>query len=400
MMNKSTPKAMVAGHICLDIAPGFPAETQGDISHILTPGKLIDVQQAVIGTGGTVSNTGLAMAKLGMDVKLNGKVGDDAFGDIIKQRVGPHRASSFKTVSDQGTSYSIVLALPGIDRMFLHHAGTNDTFSMDDIDYDTLSQCDLLHFGYPPLMRRMYQNDGRELYEIVKRAREMGVIVSLDMSLPDPNSASGRANWPVILKKVLPYVDIFLPSIEEIAFMLDRNLFDRRKAQTGHNDPVTAYTTEDFSRLSSSMLNLGVKLAAIKAGINGFYLRTAKRQVIDSLPPVVHNTNHWSDRELWAPSYQADRFGSAVGAGDATIAGFLTAFLKGMDPISAIKAANILGAQSVREVDSIAGIENWPSTLEAIHDNSKLRNPLTRGIDWRFSELDQIYYGPNDQQTE
>ena len=42
-----------------------------------------------------------------------------------------------------------------------------------------------------------------------------------------PQSASGHANWHAILKRTLPYVDIFIPSIEEILFMLRRDDYDK-----------------------------------------------------------------------------------------------------------------------------------------------------------------------------
>ena len=186
---------------------------------MLSPGKLINVGKAVLSTGGSVSNTGLAMARLGADVLLNGKIGDDEIGAIIKKLVGQNRADSLRTVAGQASSYSIVLAIPGIDRIFLHNPGTNDTFIADDIDYEALEDCRLFHFGYPTLMKKFYENDGIELIDMFQRAKCTGVITSLDMSLPDPQSHSGRVNWRGILKNVLPFVDIFLPSIEEIAFM-------------------------------------------------------------------------------------------------------------------------------------------------------------------------------------
>ena len=43
----------------------------------------------------------------------------------------------------------------------------------------------------------------------------MGVVTSLDFSLPDPESESGKINWPEIMKKLLPFTDIFVPSLEE-----------------------------------------------------------------------------------------------------------------------------------------------------------------------------------------
>lgn len=391
-------KVMVAGHICLDIAPGFNPELKGSFDRIFAPGKLINVEDAVIGAGGAVSNTGLAMARLGIDVELNGKVGNDEFGGIIKSIVGKERATSFKTVPGQSSSYSIVLALPGVDRIFLHHPGTNNTFTSDDIDYDALSQCRLLHFGYPTLMRKMYENNGKELYEIFKKAKELGVVTSLDMTLPDANSDSGKANWQKIFEKALPYVDIFLPSVEEIAYMLDMELFKKRKSQSNGRDPVLAYTGEDCSRLSGKLFDLGVKIAAIKVGIKGYYLRTAGNDVLKTLVPVSKDLDLWAEREIWANSYKTEKFGSATGAGDATIAGFLTAFLKGLDPVQSVKAANLLGWQNVREVDTLSGIEDWQTTIGMIEDDNKELNPLI--IDdtgWWFCESEKVYFGPHDK---
>lgn len=389
---------MVAGHICLDLTPEFDQSLKGNFDEIFSPGKLINVEEVVIGTGGAVSNTGLAMAKLGIEVVLNGKVGDDDFGKIIKNSVGVDKASSFKTVAGQSSSYSIVLALPGVDRIFLHHPGTNDSFTADDIDYSQLSQCSLLCFGYPTLMKKMYENNGQELYAIFKKAKELGVVTSLDTTLPDPQSSSGQADWKNIFKRVLPYVDIFLPSVEEIAYMLDRDLFEKRKNQAKGQDPVLSYTGADCSILSEKLLNLGVKIAAIKMGINGYYLRTASKEVLKPLDYLFGERNGWADREIWASSYHADKFGSATGAGDATIAGFLAAFLRGLEPVQAVKAANTLGWQNVREVDTLSGIEDWPATIEMIADDSKKRNPLTVEVDgWHFSDSEQVYYGPSDK---
>jgi len=397
-MENKTIRVMVAGHICLDITPGFNPLLAGGFDRIFTPGKLINVEEAVIGAGGTVSNAGLAMARLGMDVCLNGKVGDDAFGRIIKNRIGLDRSAAFRMVSGQSSSYSIVLALPGVDRVFLHHPGTNDTFVADDIDYHALSGCSLLHFGYPTLMRKMYENEGHELFRVFKKAKELGVVTSLDMTLPDPNSDSGQANWQKILKRVLPFVDIFLPSVEELAYMLDRDLFEKRKAQTNGRDPVLSYTGHDCSMLSGVLLDLGVKIVSIKLGINGYYLRTAGKVALGTLTASVGGVNGWADRELWAGSYRADEFGSANGAGDATIAGFLTAFLRGLGPIQCVKAANVLGWQNVRQVDTLSGIEDWPKTLEMINDDCMSRNSLTvNDMGWQYCADKLVYYGPYDK---
>ena len=80
MKNKTpTHKVIVAGHICLDITPTFQDNKWNNLSEILSPGKLIQMGEANVHTGGAVANTGLAMKILGADVILIGKVGRDAF---------------------------------------------------------------------------------------------------------------------------------------------------------------------------------------------------------------------------------------------------------------------------------------------------------------------------------
>src|SRR6185295_13906903 len=110
-------------------------------------------------------------------------------------------------------------------RIFLHCPGANDTFGADDIDYSALHQTDLFHFGYPPRMKRLYQNEGAELITMFRQAKATGVTTSLDLAMPDPSTASGQANWPAILKGVLPAVDLFVPSLEEILLMLYPDIF-------------------------------------------------------------------------------------------------------------------------------------------------------------------------------
>lgn len=391
-------KVMVAGHICLDIAPRFPQTLKGQFTEILTPGKIISVDDAILCTGGAVSNTGLAMMKLGVNVLLNGKVGDDEFGSITKQLVGKEKAAAFKTVAGENSSYTVILALPGVDRIFLHSPGPNDTFAADDIDYKAAGNCELFHFGYPPLMKHMYKSDGAQLTEIFRRVKELNVTTSLDMALPDPSSEAGRANWQKILEKTLPYVDVFLPSIEEITFMLDRTLFDNRKAEAAGDDPVFAYKPRDCTDISSQLLAMGAKIVALKCGIRGYYLRTASAERFEQIGSACPNDiNGWANRELWSESFKAEQFGSATGAGDATIAGFLCGLIRDFSPQDSLQIANTLGWQNVRAIDALSGIEDWQTTLDLLRDKSRARNLLQlNSDDWQYCNDHQVFYGPQD----
>lgn len=143
-------KVIVAGHICLDITPVFPDKRVGQLTDILSPGKLIQMGDADVHTGGAVANTGLAMKILGADVSLMGKVGADAFGEMICNILRKYQAADGMLVSrEESTSYSVVLAIPGIDRLFLHNPGANNTFRASDIPQNALEEAALFHFGYP-----------------------------------------------------------------------------------------------------------------------------------------------------------------------------------------------------------------------------------------------------------
>ena len=77
-------KVIAAGHICIDITPVFPGKKVNQLSDILSPGKLLNVGEADVHTGGAVANTGLGMKILGADVSLMGKVGADEFGEMVR----------------------------------------------------------------------------------------------------------------------------------------------------------------------------------------------------------------------------------------------------------------------------------------------------------------------------
>ena len=127
-------KVIAAGHICLDITPIFPGKKNKLLTDVLAPGKLLNVGEADVHTGGSVANTGLAMKILGADVTLMGKIGDDAFGGMVSSILNKYDAGDGMLVTaGESTSYSVILAVPGIDRIFLHNTGANDTFCAEDI---------------------------------------------------------------------------------------------------------------------------------------------------------------------------------------------------------------------------------------------------------------------------
>lgn len=387
-----------AGHICLDIIPKFVNEGKSRIEELFKPGKLVNVEEAAVSTGGPVSNTGLALRRLGVKVEFMGKLGNDPFGSVLLEELRKRvPTDGMRVVEGEQTSYTIVIAPPGIDRIFLHNPGANNTFGYEDINFDLVKKARLFHLGYPPLMRRLYENDGDELLEIYRRAKELDIITSLDVSLPDPNSPSGNVDWNLILKNVLPYVDIFLPSAEEILYMLEREEFFRRLKASKDHALLAQFEGEDLTRLSGKMLELGVKIAAIKCGYRGFYVRTAHEnelfQIGFTSSADLHN---WARRELWQPSYYVPEIASATGSGDSAIAGFLAAFLKGKTIEMALRYACATGAQNIRVLDAVSGIKNWEETTCEIEEACQGNVLDIKTPGWKLEQKDRVWKGPNN----
>ncbi len=389
--------AVVAGHVCLDITPRFHDAKAREIAKLLVPGKLINVGNAALSTGGTVSNTGLGMARLGARVALMGKIGNDLFGTGIQAVFKAWGAAEALNIADdEETSYSVVIAPPGIDRIFLHHPGANDTFSSDDVNYELAAKARLFHFGYPPLMKQFYINDGSELIKMLSRVKRLGITTSLDMSLPDPQSDSGRVNWATILDKALPMIDIAPFSAEEVLFMLNRSRFDEIKQKQDCCDPMEAFTPDDFLWAGRELLSRGARIALVKCGSRGMLLCTAKRDRLAGMGPAApRNLELWSNRELWEESFEVAKVVSTTGAGDSAIAGFLAGLLKGCGPEDSLAAAACTGAQNVRVMDAISGIHSWDETMAMIPGWQKRREQP--GQDWTYDETIRVWHGPGDK---
>ena len=393
----ATGDAVVAGHISLDVIPDLSASTQKQLEALFQPGNLSKVGPISFSTGGAVSNTGLALHKLGIPTQLMGKVGDDLLGQAVRQIVasyGPHLADGIVVDKTVDTSYTIVINPPGVDRTFLHHPGANDTFDASDVRYEVMAEARLFHFGYPPLMKRTFEDNGAQLLEIFRRVKGMGLTTSLDMAIPDSTSAAGRADWTAILRAVMPYVDVFLPSITESLFMLRRETHEELSRAAGGASFLALVTSSLLSDLSCELLEMGGKIVGFKLGDRGFYVRTAARSVIKGLGAAQpSDPSTWADKELWAPCFKVDMVGT-TGSGDATIAGFFSGLLRDMSPEKTLTAAVAVGACNVEAADALSGLRSWEETWRRVEGGWARHNLPLDAAGWYFDPHQQLWEGP------
>ena len=381
---------LTAGHLCVDVIPSFEAAAQ---AAELLPGRLLEVGPATFTTGGAVSNVGLSLQRLGMRVRLMGSVGDDAYAQTIRsvlQQHDPALLEAIRSRPEYSTSYTIVINLPGRDRSFLHHPGCNDHYGLEDIDSSMLQRARLLHFGYPSLMKRLYSNGGADLEAMLAHIKASGITLSLDMSMPDTASAAGRVDWPALLQRCLPYVDVFLPSLPEIYFMLYADIYPHDE----QHRPETALLEDIAERL----LVYGVGIVGLKLGAQGFYLQSGKAERLARMGKLVAAAPQawlaqWTTRQLWAPSFTADVQGT-TGAGDAAIAGLLASMLHYHNPEESLRMACALGACSVEAPDAVSGVSSWQATQARLHSGWATR-PLALPAAWTLLPSG-VYRGAHD----
>jgi len=378
---------VVCGHLCLDIIPGFPSIEGHDW---FRPGRLSLVEAPVIATGGAVSNVGLSLHRLGLSVRLVARIGADPLGRLILERVRgveESLAGGLAIVPGETTSYTVVLNPPGVDRIFLHCPGANDTFTDADVPDAALEEAGLFHFGYPPLLKQIYSDGGVRLARLLARARERGALTSLDMSLPDPSSPSGMVDWGSLLARVLPHVDLFVPSIEELLFMLDRSSFARLAGATGGGDEIIRRVTfSDLAGIAARVHELGAPVLLVKLGDRGAYLHTSASG--------LKGGAGWAHRELYSPVFTLPRVAGTAGSGDATISGFLASVVRGLGPEQALTNAVAVGACCVEAPDATSGVRSWEETLSRVKSGWKRRSvPAETG--WS-STPEGVRAGPGD----
>lgn len=334
---------VVAGHICVDLAPGLSASAR------IEPGALIDTGPLRISLGGCVANTGLALADLGSEVRLHATVGDDELGAIVAARIDAHeRLQPALEVTDRAaTSYSIVVEPAGHDRTFWHHTGANDVFTGEHL---AVGDADLVHIGYPPLLPGIVAADAAALLALLDRVRRSGATTSMDLAVIDPTGAVGAYDWERILQRTLPLTDIVSPSVDDLRSALGAGAGGTAAgAAAAAGAAGTTAALAEAAAFAELLLAWGAGVVAISAGEAGLLLRTAGVDRLSRggriLAPLAE---HWADVTLVAPPVPAARFVSTNGAGDASTAGLLFAMTCGAAPelaaeLAGASAAAIIG---------------------------------------------------------
>ncbi|MBM4162009.1 MAG: carbohydrate kinase family protein [Ignavibacteria bacterium] len=272
--------------------------------------KLID--SITLATGGNVSNVGVDLAKLGFRVGVITRVGADSLGRFITQNYRAFGMDTEGVIVDasEQTSATMVIVDRSGERTFLHTRGCMKHFRASDVldHLPLLRKARILAFGYLGLLPET-EREFEKLFQALKL--KTGLKILLD------SAASPRVSSQA-LKGFLPFVDYFFPSYEEAVMITNRK---------------TPEAIIQYLRNAGASDVVGVKLNA-----KGCFIATR-------------------DRSEYVRPRRVARVVDATGAGDAFVAGFLGATLRGLDPFKAARVANAVAADCVTAVGASTAIK-------------------------------------------
>ncbi|MFK5977371.1 MAG: sugar kinase [Rhizobiaceae bacterium] len=288
------------------------------VTRIPDGGNVEFIEEIKLTVAGTAGGTVVDAAKLGLNSLAVGAVGDDEKADWVLLTLEKHGVdiSTMQRLSGVPTSATILNIRPNGDRPALHMRGASDHFEVPETMYDQVFDAPIIHLGGTGLLQKL---DGKPSEILLAEAKRRGLTVTFDLIGTDENTIK-------IVKPLLPYIDYFMPSIEEA-----RDLTQKK-------------TVDDCA---AELMNAGANACVFTLGPDGAYF--ADRE---------------GTRKL-SPAYDIEVV-DTTGCGDAFDAGFITALHHKMDIDTALRFAQACGALVASGLGSDAGIVSFEDTRSAM----------------------------------
>ncbi|MCG2461663.1 sugar kinase [Flavobacteriaceae bacterium F89] len=248
------------------------------------------------------------LSSFSTEVAFIGKLGNDNFSHLVLQSLTAKKVhTDFIIRSDLLRTGLTVVMNYGNDRANVTYPGAMEHLKESEIEDEMLKKAKHLHvssvFMQPGLLP--------DLLKLFERAKKMGLTTSMDPQW-DPSE-----KWELNLPKLLPYVDVFMPNIEEFKYLTNsRDILSGLKA------------VEPFCNI-----------VVIKDGERGAHL--------------------WNKNKLISkPAFINNKIVDCIGAGDSFDAGFISEFVKGHELQRCLEIGNLAGALNTTAHGGTAAFKN------------------------------------------
>lgn len=288
------------------------------VSRIPDRGNVEFIEEIRLTVAGTAGGTVIDTAKLGLRSLAVGAVGDDEKADWVLMTMQKHGIdiSAMQRLPGVPTSATILNVRPNGDRPALHVRGASDHFDVAPAMYDQVFDASIIHLGGTGLLRAL---DGPASALLLREAKARGRTVTFDL-------IAANAETIGIVDPLLPFIDYFMPSIEEARDM------------SGQSTP------EDCAKF---YLDRGTMCCVFTLGGDGAYFA------------------HRDGTRLKSPAYDI-KVVDTTGCGDAFDAGFIAALHHQMDRETALRFAQASAGLVATGLGSDAGIVSFEDTLKTM----------------------------------
>ncbi len=286
------------------------------INQIPEGGKTELIEQIRLTPAGTAAGPAVIAAKMGLETALVAAIGEDDMGAFVKdamERQGVD-VSMIQQRNDMPTSATILTVGSSGERPNFHAVGAAIMVDMDDATQKKLNNSRYVHWGAGAMLCL----DGERGAEILKEAKENGAIITCDFISPGPHTLPA-------LEPVMPYVDYFMPSMEEA---------------------MEIAGTETPEETAQFFLDRGAKAVVFKWGSKGSLY-------VDR------------DKQFRVPCFKVDVV-DTTGCGDSYCAGFVVALSKGWDVEKACRFASATAGLVASGMGSDAGVVDFEETVKAM----------------------------------
>lgn len=177
--------------------------------------KLAGKMDTTLGSSSAILASNLS--SIGSKVAFIGKIGQDQNGEIVLDSFRNKGVDTSMIIrsSDYNTGATIVLNFEE-DRANITYPGAMEYLGIDDISDEQLSLAKHLHFSsvfFQPAIKP-------DLANLFERAKSLGLTTSIDPQW-DPAEL-----WDFDYKKILPFVDVFLPNEAELKLITHSNTLE------------------------------------------------------------------------------------------------------------------------------------------------------------------------------
>ena len=270
-----------------------------------------------VATGGSASNTSVALARLGCNVGFIGKVGCDEIGDFYATDLNNNGVMPHLLKSDLPSGRCNVLISNDSERTMATYLGAAVTLSAEDLNIDIFRQYDILHIeGY------LVQN-----YNLISRAGELAKEAGLTVSIDLASYNVVTENIEFLQDFVSKYVDIVFANEEEATAF----------TQLPAEQAVHAIAQQT----SLAIVKVGAKGSYIKQGETLYHVPAKKVKAIDT-----------------------------TGAGDVYAAGFLYGYANNLPLNRCAEIGTLCAAQVIEEIGAKITPERW----QKIYDKLKVES--------------------------